>query len=81
MVTGENEQQNKEPHVHHTKRDAETQTALGLFISLLSVLVLIGTFWADSVRAMLVNAAAGAVLLGIGVAMIVWGRITSKKVS
>jgi len=80
-VTGENEQQNQEPHIHHTKRDAETLTALGLFISFLSVLVLIGTFWADSVRAMVVNAVAGAVLLGIGVGMIVWGRITAKKVS
>ena len=80
-MTDQNEGQSREPHVHHTKRDAETQTALGLFISLLSVLVLIGTFWAESARAMVVNAVAGTVLLGIGVGMIVWGRITARRLS
>jgi len=80
-MTDKAEQQNAEPHLHYTKRDAETQTAIGIFVSFISIPVLIGTFWAETARAMAVNAAAGFVLLGIGVAVIVWGRKTAKKVA
>ena len=80
-MTDNTDQENTTPHVHYTKRDAETQTAVGLFVSYISIPVIIGTFWAQSVRAMVVEAVAGLVLLGIGIAIIVWGRKTAKKVA
>lgn len=62
------------------KRDAETQTMLGIFVTVLSVPVLIGTAWAENYRQMAVNLAAGLVLLGIGVAVLVWGRVMAKRI-
>lgn len=61
------------------KRDAETQTLLGLFVAILSIPVLIGTAWAENYRQVVVNVIAGLVLLGIGVGITIWGRITAKK--
>lgn len=66
---------------HYTKREAETQMVLGIFLSVIAVPVLIGTLWADTGHAMVVNAVAGIVLLGIGIGLAVWGRITAKKTS
>ena len=80
-MTEEKTQQEPEHHLHYTKRDAETQTALGIFISVISIPVVIGTFWAQTTRAMVVNAIAGCVLLAIGVTLVVWGRKTIKKIS
>jgi hypothetical protein len=79
-VTEEKTQQEPEHHLHYTKRDAETQTALGIFISVISIPVVIGTFWAQTTRAMAVNAIAGCVLLAIGITLVVWGRKTIKKI-
>lgn len=79
-MTEEKKQQEPEHHLHYTKRDAETQTALGIFISVISIPVVIGTFWAQTPRAMVVNAIAGCVLLAIGITLVVWGRRTIKKI-
>lgn len=64
----------------YTKREAETQMVLGIFLSVIAIPVLIGTFWAETGRAMVVNAVAGVVLLAIGIGLAIWGRVTSKKV-
>lgn len=63
-----------DPH-RHTRRDAETLTMLGIFICVLSVAVLIGTFFAERQHAMVVNVIAGLVLLSVGggfIARAVW---------
>ncbi len=64
---------------HHFKRDAETQTVLGIFITILSIPVLVGTAWAENYRQTVVNLTAGLVLLAIGIGVFVWGRKTSKR--
>jgi hypothetical protein len=80
-VTESNEPQKPaEAPTDHTKRDAETQKVLGIFITYISIPVLIGTYWAENARAMIVNATAGLVLLAIGVGMAVWGTKTSKRI-
>ena len=58
-----------DPHLHN-RRDAETLGMLGLFITVLSVAVLIGTFFAERQHAMVVNVIAGLVLLAIGAGFI-----------
>ena len=63
----------------HTRRDAETQVALGIFVSVISLPVLVGTFWATTGRAAVINAIAGFVLLGIGAGMVTWGLRKAKK--
>ena len=64
---------------HHLKRDAETQTMLGLFITVLSFPVIIGTFWAENFRQTVVNLMAGFVLMAIGIGVFAWGRRTAKR--
>lgn len=63
---------------HHTKRDAEILCVLGTFLVVLSVPVLIGTFWAEGAVQALINVAAGLIVGGIGVAMILRGRWTGR---
>ncbi len=63
----------------HNRRDAETQTVLGIFISIMAIPVLIGTFWAERSHAMVVNVVAGSILLGIGILLAVMGRKASNK--
>ncbi len=67
----------EDPH-HHTRRDAETLLALGLFMTVLSIAVLIGTFWAERQHAMIINAVAGLVLFAIGAGFILRGWIVKK---
>lgn len=55
------------------KRDAETQMALGIFISILAIPVLIGSIWAPAIHARIVNIIAGVILLGIGLAFLGYG--------
>lgn len=64
----------------HTKRDAETQTVLGAFVTFLSIPVVIGTFFATTTHSRVVNLVAGLVLMAIGIGIIVWGRVTASKV-
>jgi putative Mn2+ efflux pump MntP len=65
----------------HNRRDAETQTVLGIFITFISTPVILGTFWAQRSHAMIVNLVAGFILLGIGLSMIYVGRKNAKKLS
>lgn len=59
---------------HLGRRDAETQIALGLFITVIvAIPVLIGTFWADRAAAAVINVIAGLVLLGVGVGLGLFG--------
>ncbi|MCL4219044.1 MAG: hypothetical protein KJ052_18840 [Candidatus Hydrogenedentes bacterium] len=51
---------------HHTRRDAETLFLLGIFVTVLSIAVLIGTFFAHRQHAAIVNVCAGTVLLLVG---------------
>ena len=73
-------EQNAKQH-QHARRDAETQMALGLFLSVISVFVLIGTFWADTTRAIVVNLVFGLILLAIGAGMALWGLKSRKKLT
>jgi len=73
-VNEESQEKKEDPGSQHTRRDAETQMVLGIFITYISIPVLIGTFFAVRPHAMIVNVIAGVVLLGIGVGMAVWGR-------
>ncbi len=63
----------------HLKRDSETQMMLGLFITILSIPVIIGTFWAETFRQTVVNLVAGLVLTAIGVGIMVWGVKNRKR--
>ena len=58
---------------HFARRDAETQTMLGLFVGIMSLPVLVGTAFAEKPAAMIVNGVAGLVLLGVGVGLASWG--------
>ena len=68
-----NEKPAQETHVKFARRDAETQMVLGGFITFIAVPVLIGTLWANTFRATVVNVAAGLVLLSIGVGIALYG--------
>ncbi len=58
----------------HRERDAASLTIIGGFFAVLSVFVLIGTFFEDRIHAQVVNVAAGLILLLVGVGMIAFGR-------
>ena len=68
-----------EPHHEHTRRDAETQVVLGIFMAVLAVFVLIGTIWADTTAALVVNVMAGTALLIIGLAFVLYGKRGFKR--
>lgn len=57
----------------HAQRDAESLMMLGGFMTVLAIPVLIGTAFADSARAMIVNVGAGTILLLIGLAFLLRG--------
>ncbi len=67
------------PHHEHTKRDVETQMLLGAFMAILAVPVLIGTIWADTTAARVVNVLAGLVLMAIGLAFFLYGYRAMKR--
>ncbi len=63
----------------HRQRDGATLRLLGGFFSILAVLVLIGTLWAlDRPHAMIVNLAAGMVLLAVGGGMF-WSGSRARR--
>jgi putative Mn2+ efflux pump MntP len=51
----------------HTRRDAETAIALGVFLLVMSVPVYLGTFWAGPVFDKVVNFIGASVLFLVGV--------------
>ncbi len=63
----------------HPHRDAETLMMLGGFMAILAVPVLFGTFFDESSRAIIVNVAAGTLLLAIGVGFFLRGRAKRKR--
>ncbi len=63
----------------NSKRDAETNVALGAFITVLGIAVLAGTFFAQTTRALTVNAIAGGILVAIGIGFWVSGSRAYKK--
>lgn len=65
----------------HSQRDAESLMMLGGFMVILAIPVLIGTAFADSGRAMIVNAGAGTLLLLIGLAFFFRGTKIRPKSS
>jgi putative Mn2+ efflux pump MntP len=72
------------PHIQevkheHSKRDAETQMVLGAFIVYITIPVLIGTYWAQSTKAMVVNIIAGLVLGALGAAMAILGYRNNRR--
>ena len=67
------------PHHEHTRRDAETQILLGGFIFVLGIPVLIGTWWAETTVARIVNVVAALVLLAIGAGFLLYGRSWLKR--
>jgi hypothetical protein len=72
-VSDPNEQPPADKKGQFKKRDAESQIVLGSFVTLISIPALIGTFWAETKHAMIVNVVAGLVLLGIGVTLALIG--------
>ena len=70
--------QNEDPHFH-TRRDAETFWILGAFLIVLSIAVLIGTFYAVRPHAMIVNVIAGLVLLATGAGMVLRGWYLRRR--
>jgi len=58
----------------HSKRDSESLLMLGGFLVLLSLPVLVGTAFAETSRAMIVNAVAGLTLLAIGAGFVLRSR-------
>lgn len=63
----------------HSRRDAESAIMLGGFVVLVSIPVLIGTFFAQQTHARVVNLVAGLALLAIGAAIATWGWWTFKR--
>ena len=62
-------------------RDAETQLALGIFVIVISIPVLLGTIWADRSHAAVVNVIAGSVLLVIGVGLAYFGMRSRARMA
>jgi len=67
----------KNVNIRMEKRDGETYVALGLFIVVVGVPVMAGTYWAAKfdTSAAVVNFVCSCVLLAIGFAAITYGRV------
>jgi len=67
----------KNVNIRMEKRDGETYIALGLFIVAVGLPVAAGTYWAakTDVKAAVVNIVCSGVLLLIGAAAILYGRL------
>ncbi len=62
------------------QRDASSLRVLGLFFTILGVLVLIGTVWTrNDLHAAVVNASSGIVLLTVGIGTITIGRRIGRR--
>lgn len=63
----------------HTRRDAETLIALGLFMVVMALPVMLGTIWAGHGFSQAVNFIAGFVLFAIGAGMCYKGRRDMRR--
>lgn len=63
---------------HHHKRDGETLIALGIFLAVLGVPVILGIFWEPPGFVRWVSAVCGLLLIGIGSGFIAKGRSLLK---
>lgn len=64
----------------HTRRDGETQQVLGIFMGVLALPVIVGTFFAGGMVQGVVCLLSGVVLLGIGIAFWLKGRHTLSSI-
>ena len=78
-VSETNNEPTAEQQNQFAKRDAETQIALGLFVTIIALPVIVGSLWANTGRAVVVNLVSGLVLLGIGVTMAAFGWSRRKS--
>ena len=69
----------KQPRDEHTQRDGETLIALGIFMVVLALPVIMGTMWAEEAMQTVVCLASGIILLGIGLGFIFRGKSTLKR--
>lgn len=70
--------ENKPAGHDHTKRDAESLLAIGLFLVVLSVPVFIGTFFEDDSFAQTVNVFAALSIFVIG-ALSIWRGVWTRR--
>ncbi len=64
----------------YRQRDAASFLMLGTFFAVMGSLVLVGTFWTlERMHAMVVNLAAGSILLGIGLGMLALGARARRR--
>ena len=63
----------------HTKRDSEILQMLGIFLVVLALPVLIGTFWAEGSFERIINVLAGLIIGVIGAGMVLRGRWTGRN--
>ena len=62
----------------HTKRDAESILAIGIFLDVLAVPVFIGTFFEDDSFAQVVNVLAGLAIFTIG-SLMIWRGVRTRR--
>ena len=65
----------------HTQRDGETLFVLVLFLVILGLPVILGSFWSDTSIQKMVCAISGLVLCGIGTAFVVHGKKVLKRLN
>jgi len=66
-------------HEQHRDRDVASLMIIGGFFAILSVFVLIGTFFEDRGHGQIVNVGAGLILLLVGVVMMGFGQRLKKR--
>jgi len=57
----------------YRRRDSDSLFVMGIFFTVLSVAVLVGSFWADGTKALVVNLFSGGILLAIGAGSVAYG--------
>ncbi len=69
-----------EEHDHtHTQRDGETFIILGIFMAVLGLPVILGSFWGEKAVQVVVCLVSGILLLGIGVGFLLHGKNVLKR--
>ena len=57
----------------YRRRDSDSLFVMGIFFTVLSLAVLVGSLWADGTKALVVNLFSGGILLAIGVGSVLYG--------